>query len=130
MPLFHTLLGAFEHDREDVLRVEIDLDEVARYRSFTGHPMTSPPCPPIRDADWSEAIAGMKAGVPGALNVYRTIARHPALLQAWAPLRQHVVKDSALGPVRPEVVILRAAQPITAATALFAYGLFPALHTG
>jgi len=30
------LLGALEHDREDVLRIRIDLDEVARYRSFTG----------------------------------------------------------------------------------------------
>ena len=30
------VLGALGHDREDVLRVEIDLAEVARYRSFTG----------------------------------------------------------------------------------------------
>ena len=37
------------------------------------------------------------------------MAHHPALLRAWAPLRQHVVKDSALGPDRSEVVILRAA---------------------
>lgn len=71
--------------------------------------MTTSPCPPISDADWPEAIAGMKTGFAGALNVYRTMAHHPALLKAWAPLRQHVVKDSALGPVRSEVVILRAA---------------------
>ncbi|RWE19788.1 carboxymuconolactone decarboxylase family protein [Mesorhizobium sp. M00.F.Ca.ET.217.01.1.1] len=51
----------------------------------------------------------MKAGFPGALNVYRTMAHHPALLKAWAPLRQHIVKDSALGEVRSELVILRAA---------------------
>ena len=31
-----TLLGALDHDREDVLRVNIDLAEIARYRSFTG----------------------------------------------------------------------------------------------
>lgn len=31
-----TLLGALEHDREDVLRVGIDLSAIARYRSFTG----------------------------------------------------------------------------------------------
>lgn len=71
--------------------------------------MTTSPCPPISDADWPEAIAEMKTGFAGALNVYRTMAHHPALLKAWAPLRQHVVKDSALGPVRSEVVILRAA---------------------
>ncbi|MBB6305157.1 MULTISPECIES: carboxymuconolactone decarboxylase family protein [Rhizobium] len=51
----------------------------------------------------------MKTGFAGALNVYRTMAHHPALLRAWAPLRQHIVKDSALGAVRSELVILRAA---------------------
>ncbi|UZF93399.1 carboxymuconolactone decarboxylase family protein [Bosea sp. NBC_00550] len=71
--------------------------------------MTTSSCPPIDDADWPEAIAGMKGGFAGALNVYRTMAHHPELLKAWAPLRQHVVKDSALGPVRSELVILRAA---------------------
>lgn len=71
--------------------------------------MTTSPCPPINDADWPESIADMKGGFAGALNVYRTMAHHPALLKAWSPLRQHVVKDSALGPVRSEVVILRAA---------------------
>ncbi|MGI3163890.1 carbon-nitrogen hydrolase family protein [Pseudooceanicola sp. 200-1SW] len=30
------LLGRLEHDREEVLRVTLDLAEVARYRSFTG----------------------------------------------------------------------------------------------
>ena len=71
--------------------------------------MTTSACPPIDDADWPEAIAGMKGGFAGALNVYRTMAHHPELLKAWAPLRQHVVKDSALGPVRSELAILRAA---------------------
>lgn len=70
---------------------------------------TSSPCPPLPDADWPVGIADMKSGFAGALNVYRTMAHHPALLKAWAPLRQHIVKDSALGPVRSEVVILRAA---------------------
>lgn len=71
--------------------------------------MTTSPCPPISDADWPASIADMKSGFAGALNVYRTMAHHPDLLKAWAPLRQHVVKDSALGPERSEVVILRAA---------------------
>lgn len=71
--------------------------------------MTTSPCPPISDADWPETIAEMKGGFASALNVYRTMAHHPALLKAWAPLRQHIVKDSALGSVRSEVVILRAA---------------------
>jgi 4-carboxymuconolactone decarboxylase len=70
--------------------------------------MTSP-LPPIADADWPAEIADMREGFAGALNVYRTMAHHPPLLRAWAPLRQHLVKNSALGPVRAEIVILRAA---------------------
>ncbi len=69
--------------------------------------MTDSPCPPLSDADWPEEIAALRDGFAGQLNVYRTMAHHPALLRAWAPLRQHVVKDSALGPIRSEVVILR-----------------------
>ncbi|WP_198666119.1 carboxymuconolactone decarboxylase family protein [Tropicimonas sp. IMCC34043] len=65
------------------------------------------PCPPLDDADWPEQISDLRDGFAGALNVYRTMAHNPALLRAWAPLRQHVVKDSQLGPVRSEVVILR-----------------------
>lgn len=71
--------------------------------------MTTSPCPPLSDADWPAGIADLRDGFAGALNVYRTMAHHPALLRAWAPLRQHIVKDSALGPLRAEVVILRAA---------------------
>ncbi|MER9560327.1 carboxymuconolactone decarboxylase family protein [Mesorhizobium sp. M0323] len=70
---------------------------------------TISPCPPLTDEEWPTEIADMKAGFAGTLNVYRTMAHHPALLKAWAPLRQHVVKDSALGAVRSELVILRSA---------------------
>ncbi|QGQ69451.1 carboxymuconolactone decarboxylase family protein [Halomonas sp. PA16-9] len=70
--------------------------------------MPSSPCPPISDADWPEEIPDLREGFAGALNVYRTMAHHPALLRAWAPLRQHVVKENALGPELTEVVILRA----------------------
>lgn len=70
--------------------------------------MNPSPCPPLTDADWPDSIAELREGFAGALNVYRTMAHHPALLNAWAPLRQHVVKDNALGPELTEVVILRA----------------------
>ncbi|MBY3468771.1 carboxymuconolactone decarboxylase family protein [Rhizobium laguerreae] len=70
---------------------------------------TKSPCPPITDENWPAEIADMRAGFAGDLNIYRTMAHHPALLRAWAPLRQHIVKGSALGPVRSELVILRAA---------------------
>jgi len=69
--------------------------------------MKAPDLPPIQDADWPADIADLLPGFAGQLNVYRTMAHDPALLKAWAPLRQHVVKDSALGAKRSEVVILR-----------------------
>lgn len=69
--------------------------------------MTTSPCPPLSDADWPAEIDDLRSGFAGQLNVYRTMAHHPALLRAWAPLRQHVVKDTALGADRSEVVILR-----------------------
>lgn len=62
---------------------------------------------PITDENWPAGIADMREGFAGALNVYRTMAHHPELLRAWGPLRQHVVRDTALGLERSEVVILR-----------------------
>lgn len=49
----------------------------------------------------------MLDGFAGGLNVYRTMAHHPALLRAWSDLREHVVNRSALGKELLEVVILR-----------------------
>jgi 4-carboxymuconolactone decarboxylase len=67
------------------------------------------PCQPIRNENWPAAISDLQDGFAGKLNVYRVMAHHPALLRAWAPLRRHIVLDTALGPERSEVVILRAA---------------------
>lgn len=64
---------------------------------------------PLRDADWPEAVADLRAGFAGRLNVYRVMAHHPDLLRAFAGLRGHVVQNTALGPERAEVVILRLA---------------------
>ncbi len=62
---------------------------------------------PLSDEDWPAEVAGMKAGFAGRLNVYRTMAHHPALLRAWADFRNHVVLGNSLGPQFSEVVILR-----------------------
>lgn len=62
---------------------------------------------PIPDSHWPQEIAGMRDGFAGGLNVYRAMAHHPALLRAWAPLRDHIVNQTALGPQNSEVVILR-----------------------
>lgn len=69
--------------------------------------MTPTVCKPIQDREWPEEILDLREGFAGKLNVYRTMAHHPGLLRAWAPLRQHVVKDTSLGLERSEVVILR-----------------------
>lgn len=63
---------------------------------------------PIADDDWPEEIGHLRGTVAGRLNVYRTMAHHPALLAAWEPLRNHVVKHTALGKTFSEIVILRA----------------------
>jgi 4-carboxymuconolactone decarboxylase len=76
---------------------------------MTGTVRAVTPCPPIQNADWPAEIADLQDGFAGRLNVYRVMAHHPALLRAWTQLRQHVVLDTALGPERSEVVILRAA---------------------
>ncbi len=65
------------------------------------------PFPPLTDAEWPEEAAELLDGFAGRLNVYRTMAHNPALLNAWAPLRQHVVRDSALSPQQSEAAILR-----------------------
>jgi alkylhydroperoxidase family enzyme len=65
------------------------------------------PLSPISNDDWPDAIRDLNQGFARALNVYRVMAHHPDLLRAWAPLRQHIVKDTALGLERSEIVILR-----------------------
>ncbi|KUF11360.1 carboxymuconolactone decarboxylase family protein [Pseudoponticoccus marisrubri] len=70
--------------------------------------MSGPPrFPPLPPQDWPAALDDLRDGFAGRLDVYRTMAHHPDLLRAWAPLREHVVARPSLGPERSEVVILR-----------------------
>lgn len=62
---------------------------------------------PLPDTAWPAETADMLSGFAGRLNVYRTMAHHPALLRSWANLREHIVNRSALGQNDLEVVILR-----------------------
>jgi alkylhydroperoxidase family enzyme len=72
------------------------------------------PLPPLADADWPASLAHLRDGFVGRGNVYRVMAHHPALLDAWSGLRKHVVTESALGEERIEVVILRVAHRLDA----------------
>ena len=67
----------------------------------------APHLPPISDARWPEELAPLRDSFATGLNVYRVMAHHPALLTAWAPLRDHLVRHSTLGPERAEIVVLR-----------------------
>lgn len=69
---------------------------------------------PLGDDDWPDTLADLRGGFATRLNVYRTMAHHPALLAAWAPLRQHVVLDRALTDQQSEVVILRSGHNLNA----------------
>lgn len=64
---------------------------------------------PLAPDAWPDALADLQDAFAGQLNVYRTMAHHPALVRAWTDLRQHVVLDTSLGRTRSELVILRAA---------------------
>jgi alkylhydroperoxidase family enzyme len=72
------------------------------------------PLPPLADADWPPELAHLRDGFVGRGNVYRVMAHHPALLDAWSGLRKHVVTENALGEERIEVVILRVAHRLGA----------------
>ena len=72
------------------------------------------PLSPLADADWPPDLAHLQGDFVGRGNVYRVMAHHPALLDAWAGLRKHVVTGNALGAERIEVVILRAAHRLGA----------------
>ncbi|MDP9013060.1 MAG: carboxymuconolactone decarboxylase family protein [Pseudomonadota bacterium] len=68
----------------------------------------APVAPPLSPDVWPSSLHSMRAGFAGQLNVYKVMAHHPALLRAWATLRQHVVIDSSLSKRHSEIVILRA----------------------
>ena len=72
------------------------------------------PLAPLADADWPDALAGLRDSFLARANVYRTMAHDPALLAAWSDLRVHVVQQNALGPELLEVAILRTAHRLGA----------------
>lgn len=67
-------------------------------------PLTHPQLAP--DA-WPSELSELRGTFADRLNIYRTMAHHPALLKGWAPLRAHIVTDNALGPEFLEVCVLR-----------------------
>ena len=64
---------------------------------------------PLPEQEWDERLAGVRASLGSVLNVHRVLARHPDLLVAWAPLRDHIAAGGSLHPRHRELVILRIA---------------------
>lgn len=64
---------------------------------------------PLAPERWHPSLAAVREALGTPLNIHKTIARHPALLAAWAGLRQHVVAASSLAPRLRELAILRVA---------------------
>lgn len=82
---------------------------------MTGKPPHTNGLPPLAVDAWPSELSDLADDFAGRLNVYRTMAHHPALVRAWTALRQHIVLDTALGRTRSEVVILRAATHLNSA---------------
>ena len=73
-------------------------------------PLSSPRVPPvsIEEMEAVDAEVGRRRKSGQApLNITLTVAQHPALVKARAPMQQHLLTDSTLPPRERELVILR-----------------------
>ena len=64
---------------------------------------------PLPPEQWPEEIQHIARQLGDPLNIHRIIAHNPALMEAYTPLRFHMVRDSSLPPRQRELLILRTA---------------------
>jgi hypothetical protein len=65
----------------------------------------------IPTGTWDSSLGHIVEDMHGKpLNVHGLLANHPALLNAWWPLRKYLVAGGALGKRNAELVILRSAR--------------------
>lgn len=62
---------------------------------------------PLPENEWDSSINNVAGTLGTVLNIHRMIAHHPALMQAFTPLRNYIVPASSLSPRHRELVILR-----------------------
>lgn len=67
---------------------------------------------PLPAGDWDLSIQHIAQRLGDPLNIHKMIAHNPALMEAYTPLRYHVVRDSALTDRQREILILRVAHQI------------------
>lgn len=64
---------------------------------------------PLAPENWPEALENIRYQLNISLNIHNIMAHHPDLMNAWMPIRNHVVKGSSLSPRQRELIILRTA---------------------
>ena len=64
---------------------------------------------PLPEDEWDRQLDSVLQQLGTVLNVHRVMARHPDLMRAWTPLRQHIATAGSLQPRFRELVILRVA---------------------
>ncbi len=72
---------------------------------------TSPRVPPLGPEDATDdqrELLGALGG-EGALNIFKTLARHPGLFRRWMPFGGKLMQGGKLPPRDRELVILRVA---------------------
>ena len=72
--------------------------------------LENPRIPPLEESECGEEQREVldRAQVGGkALNIFRTLARHPKLLKRWMVFGNHVLNKSTLDPREREILILR-----------------------
>ncbi len=67
---------------------------------------------PLPPEDWDQSIQHIAQRLGSPLNIHKLIAHNPSLMEAYTPLRYHVVRDSSLSDRHREILILRVAHQI------------------
>jgi alkylhydroperoxidase family enzyme len=68
---------------------------------------------PLPEADWDDVLRGVLSAAPGGterpVNVFTTLARHPALFKDWLRFGGRLLAGSSFEPRERELAILRTA---------------------
>jgi 4-carboxymuconolactone decarboxylase len=66
--------------------------------------------PPLPEEAWPADIRPLAESLGKVLNIHRVIARSPALMTAYTPLRNYVVREGSLSERQRDLLILRTAR--------------------
>ena len=69
--------------------------------------LTEPRVKPLPFSEWDEELQKIWKRGKGVINIQRTLAHHPKLLNRWRVFGNHVLLKSSLPPREREILILR-----------------------